>query len=111
MQSPARPAQSSAKSRKRFSHIARLGAISGKQEPDTAPTSATAKRNHWSSERDGWRHLYLYDAATGKVKNQITKGSWAVRAVNKVDEEKRQIWFEASGMYPGKDPSSYYRIN
>ena len=27
-----------------FSPIARLGAISGKQEPDTAPTSATAKR-------------------------------------------------------------------
>jgi len=67
----------------------------------------------WSSERDGWRHLYLYDAATGKVKNQITKGSWVVRAVNKVDEEKRQIWFEASGMYPGKDPyfTHYYRIN
>src|SRR5215468_4572669 len=27
----------------------------------------------WMSERDGWRHLYLYDGATGKVKNQITK--------------------------------------
>ncbi len=30
-----------------------------------------------------------------------------------VDEEKRQIWFSASGMYPGKDPYfvHYYRIN
>ncbi len=67
----------------------------------------------WMSERDGWRHLYLYDGATGKVKNQITKGSWVVRAVDKVDEEKRQIWFQASGMYPGKDPyfTHYYRIN
>ncbi len=67
----------------------------------------------WSSERDGWRHLYLYDGSTGKVKNQITKGNWIVRAVNKVDEEKRQIWFEASGMYAGKDPyfTHYYRIN
>jgi len=67
----------------------------------------------WASERDGWRHLYLYDGATGKVKNQITKGNWIVRAVNKVDEEKRQIWFEASGMYPGKDPyfTHHYRIN
>ena len=67
----------------------------------------------WSSERDGWRHLYLYDGVTGKVRNQITKGNWVVRAVNKVDETKRQIWFEASGMYPGKDPyfTHFYRIN
>ncbi|MDQ2922359.1 MAG: S9 family peptidase, partial [Acidobacteriota bacterium] len=67
----------------------------------------------WASERDGWRHLYLYDAATGKVKNQITRGNWVVRGVEKVDEEKRQIWFQASGMYSGKDPyfTHYYRIN
>jgi dipeptidyl aminopeptidase/acylaminoacyl peptidase len=67
----------------------------------------------WMSERDGWRHLYLYDGATGRLKNQITKGNWVVRAVDKVDEEKRQVWFQASGMYPGKDPyfTHYYRIN
>ena len=58
----------------------------------------------WMSERDGWRHLYLYDGVTGSVKNQITKGQWVVRGVDKVDEEKRQIWFQASGMVPGKDP-------
>jgi len=74
---------------------------------------ADGKEIIWSSERDGWRHLYLYDGATGKFKNQITKGAWVVRAVDKVDEEKRQIWFQASGMYPGKDPyfTHYYRIN
>jgi dipeptidyl aminopeptidase/acylaminoacyl peptidase len=67
----------------------------------------------WMSERDGWNHLYLYDGATGKLKNQITKGEWVVRGVEKVDEEKRQIWFQAGGMYPGKDPYfvHYYRIN
>jgi len=67
----------------------------------------------WMSERDGWNHLYLFDGATGAVKNQITKGEWAVRGVEKVDEEKRQIWFSANGMYPGKDPYflHYYRIN
>jgi dipeptidyl aminopeptidase/acylaminoacyl peptidase len=67
----------------------------------------------WMSERDGWNHLYLYDGATGRVKNQITRGEWPVRAVVKVDEEARQIWFSASGMYPGKDPYfvNYYRIN
>ena len=67
----------------------------------------------WMSERDGWNHLYLYDGVTGKVKHQITKGDWVVRGVVKVDDEARQIWFSASGMYPGKDPYflNYYRIN
>ncbi len=66
----------------------------------------------WMSERDGWNHLYLYDGATGAV-NQITRGNWVVRGVERVDEEKRQIWFQASGMYAGKDPyfTHYYRIN
>ena len=67
----------------------------------------------WMSERDGWNHLYLYDGATGKVKNQITRGDWVVRGVTKVDEAKRQVWFSASGMYPGKDPYlvHFYRID
>jgi dipeptidyl aminopeptidase/acylaminoacyl peptidase len=67
----------------------------------------------WMSERDGWNHLYLYDSATGKVKNQITKGEWVVRKIDNVDAEHRQIWFEAGGIRPGQDP--YYihfcRIN
>ena len=33
-------------------------------------------------------------------------GNWVVRNVEKIDEAKRHIWFQASGMYPGKDP--YY---
>jgi dipeptidyl aminopeptidase/acylaminoacyl peptidase len=67
----------------------------------------------WMSERDGWNHLYLFDGVTGRVKNQITRGEWPVRSVVEVDEEKRQIWFSASGMYPGKDPYfvHFYRIN
>jgi dipeptidyl aminopeptidase/acylaminoacyl peptidase len=67
----------------------------------------------WMSERDGWNHLYLYDGASGTVKNQITKGDWVVRNVVRVDDEPRQIVFSASGMYPGKDPYfvHYYRIN
>ena len=74
---------------------------------------ADGKEIIWGSERDGWEQLYLYDGATGKVKNQITKGEWVVRNVDLVDEEKRQIWFQASGMNPGQDPyfSHYYRIN
>jgi dipeptidyl aminopeptidase/acylaminoacyl peptidase len=67
----------------------------------------------WMSERDGWNHLYLYDGETGVVKNQITKGEWVVRNVDKVDEETRQVYFQASGMNEGQDPYFVqgYRIN
>lgn len=60
----------------------------------------------WMSERDGWNHLYLYDAASGAVKHQLTSGQWVVRGVDRVDVEKRQIWFRASGIVPDQDP--YY---
>jgi len=67
----------------------------------------------WMSERDGWNHLYLYDAKTGKVKNPVTRGEWVVRGVDRVDREKRQVWFHASGMNRGEDPyyQQYYRVN
>lgn len=58
----------------------------------------------WMSERSGWNHLWLIDAATGTVKNPITSGSWVVRGVDRVDEEARQIWFRAGGIRPGQDP-------
>ncbi|MGC9942160.1 MAG: DPP IV N-terminal domain-containing protein, partial [Verrucomicrobiota bacterium] len=67
----------------------------------------------WMSERDGWNHLYLYDAKTGEVKSQITRGDWVVRNVDYVDEKNRQIWFEAGGIVPGEDPYyiHYCRVN
>lgn len=58
----------------------------------------------WMSERDGWNHLYLFDAATGELKNQITKGEWVVRGVDKIDPENRQIHFRACGIREGQDP-------
>ena len=51
----------------------------------------------WFSERDNWGHLYLYDATTGKVKNQITKGNWTVTRLVKVDEKTRTLYFIACG--------------
>ncbi|WP_207436087.1 S9 family peptidase [Sabulibacter ruber] len=67
----------------------------------------------WASERDGWNHLYLFDGATGNVKNQITKGDWVVRRVIHVDEKNRSILFEGSGREAGQDPYlvQYYRVN
>ena len=67
----------------------------------------------WMSERDGWNHLWLYDSKTGLVKNQITAGPWVVRHVDRVDEERRQIWFQCSGVDPRQDPYHIHlaRIN
>ncbi|MDA7888604.1 prolyl oligopeptidase family serine peptidase [Akkermansiaceae bacterium] len=67
----------------------------------------------WMSERDGWNHLYLFDSKTGSLKNQITKGHWVVRKVERIDHEKRQIWFQAGGIHPDQDPYHvhYARIN
>lgn len=58
----------------------------------------------WMSERDGWCHLYLYDAKKGTPKLQITKGAWPVREVLHVDEAKKEIWFLASGLRDKEDP-------
>ncbi len=66
----------------------------------------------WSSERDGYNHLYLYDTKTGKCIRQITKGAWYVRDVQRVDEQERVIYFSSNGMRDGEDPYHihYYRI-
>ncbi|WP_028297658.1 S9 family peptidase [Olivibacter sitiensis] len=52
----------------------------------------------WFSERDDWGHLYLYDASTGQLKNQITTGEWLVSRLVKIDEKKRTIYFMANGL-------------
>ncbi len=67
----------------------------------------------WSSEKDGWNQLYLVDGVNGGVKNRITNGNWVVRGVDSIDENKRQIWFTASGMNAGEDLYNihYYRID
>ena len=59
---------------------------------------------HWS-ERDGWAHLYLYDE-NGKLKNQITSGTWHVENILGIDDAKRVVYFSANGREPGEDP--YY---
>ncbi|WP_231465380.1 S9 family peptidase [Pedobacter sp. Leaf132] len=65
----------------------------------------------WTSEQDGWRHLYLVNGITGK-QQLITKGNWVVRDIDSVDVVKRQVWFRASGINADEDPYfiHYYRI-
>ena len=61
----------------------------------------------WFSQRDGWGHLYLYDGTTGRLKHPITTGDYLVRDIKHVDEQRRQIYFTATGREPGRD--AYFR--
>lgn len=66
---------------------------------------------HWS-ERDGWAHFYLYDAA-GKLKNQITSGPFHCNDIEGIDSKNRVLYFTANGRETGEDPyyEHLYRIN
>jgi dipeptidyl-peptidase-4 len=66
----------------------------------------------WYSERDNWGQLYLYDATTGKLKNQITSGDGPVTQLLRVDEKNRMLYFLAGGKEKGRDPyfALFYRI-
>lgn len=57
----------------------------------------------WTSERDGWNHIYLYNG-DGSLKKQLTKGKWVVRKVIHVDENNKEIYFTASGLDKNQDP-------
>lgn len=61
----------------------------------------------WFSQRDNWGHLYLYDLQTGKLKNQITSGSWTVLEIVHLDKEDRVIYFTGAGR-DGDDPYFHY---
>jgi dipeptidyl-peptidase-4 len=52
----------------------------------------------WASEKDGYRHIYL--TTFGKQTEQITKGSWEVDKILKVDEANDVIYFTATEKSP-----------
>ncbi|MEQ9104732.1 MAG: DPP IV N-terminal domain-containing protein [Rhodothermales bacterium] len=60
----------------------------------------------WWSERDGWAHLYRY-AADGTLRNRLTRGPWSVRGVQRVDEDRGHVFFQANARESGEDP--YYQ--
>jgi len=46
----------------------------------------------WSSERSGWRHLYVYDLE-GNVVRQLTSGGWEVGEILHIVEQQQWIYF------------------
>jgi dipeptidyl-peptidase-4 len=45
------------------------------------------KRFLWTSEKDGYRHIYLY-SNDGKESKQLTKGEWEVRGFTAVNDDR-----------------------
>lgn len=48
----------------------------------------------WTSEKDGFNHIYLYDR-NGKLVRQVTKGPWEVTAYYGLDEKSRTIFYQS----------------
>jgi len=48
----------------------------------------------WTSEKDGFNHIYHYDK-NGKLKKQITKGNWEVTAYYGFDEKNKTIYYQS----------------
>ncbi|PVW17458.1 S9 family peptidase [Marixanthomonas spongiae] len=49
----------------------------------------------WTSEKDGWNHIYHYDK-TGKLINQITKGDWEVTNYYGFDQNTGRIYYQST---------------
>ncbi len=47
------------------------------------------------SERDGWRHIYMYNQS-GMMKKQLTKGEWEVTDFYRYDIMTDECWFQAT---------------
>ncbi|MBT0606564.1 S9 family peptidase [Aequorivita echinoideorum] len=49
----------------------------------------------WTSERDGWNHIYQYDK-DGKLMNQVTKGPWEVTHFYGFDQNTGRVYYQST---------------
>jgi len=61
----------------------------------------------WTSERSGWREIYLYDM-TGKLLRQLTNAKLPVRSVQGVDEPRGWVYF--GGQEANGTQSHFYKV-
>lgn len=102
--------------RRRLNDVDAVKLMAGRQTRKKAKNSiGTPELLLWSSERDNWNHLYLYNTAAtdNPLLWQVTKGEWCVREVVRIDEKKNVIYFTACGVNKEEDPYliHYYKIN
>lgn len=62
----------------------------------------------WFSERDGWKHLYLYSVKKGLIK-QLTKGAWDITRFEGFDKEGKNIFITSTKESPIERHS--YKVN
>jgi len=63
----------------------------------------------WTSERNGFRHIYLYDE-NGNLKNQVTKGNWEVTKVYGADS-KGNVYYQSAEFSPKNREINKISIN
>lgn len=70
-------------------------------EPEDDLVFLNKDRDHfiWISERDGYRHLYLYNTE-GKLISQLTSGNWVVRNLLGVGPKDKFAYFTATKESP-----------
>lgn len=49
----------------------------------------------WTSEKDGWNHIYLH-GKDGKLVNQITKGAWEVTNYYGYDQNEDKVYYQST---------------
>ncbi len=57
------------------------------------------KRFLWTSERTGFRHLYLY-GNDGTLQKQLTSGDWEVDGIAQTDEQNNRVFYVSSEESP-----------
>ena len=53
----------------------------------------------WLSERDGFKHLYLYEANATELR-RLTKGNWEVTNVYGIDQKASKLYYQAAATKP-----------
>ncbi|MFD2784253.1 S9 family peptidase [Hymenobacter rubripertinctus] len=53
----------------------------------------------FTSEKDGYRHLYLYDMK-GQLVRQLTKGNWEIASIEGFNEKKGEVYFTSTEASP-----------
>jgi dipeptidyl-peptidase-4 len=66
------------------------------------------RRFLWASERDGYRHLYLFKR-DGTLVRQLTTGEWEITSLDAVDEDAGNVFFTAAS--PGPRMRSVYGVS
>lgn len=66
---------------------------------DNMTFTKDGKKFFWTSEKDGYNHIYLYDL-NGKELAQLTKGKYDVTSFYGYDEKRNRVYFQAARKNP-----------